>query len=114
MRIGINFGDNDFYNTFMPFMKIIVDAINYNDSFEATKENIVDIFNSMSLSLYKLFQSRYDRIESNDEHYDKYLKIKTSDIYLDEEIDEKLKTYNSWANGSFFYADTDNKQTDCW
>lgn len=116
MRIGINFGDNDFGSTFGPIMKIIIDAVEYNKSLEKklTKENISQLVNGLSLSAYKMFQYTWDYDDGGDKHIGKYLKIKPEDIYLNEEIDEKLKTYSSWANRSFFYADTDNKQVDIW
>ena len=112
MRIGINFKDNDFCNTFRGFIKIFLAAVEWSDSLEEnlTKENIARIINDMMPSICLLFQHRgpWERFRKVN------LRINPQDIYLDEEIDEKLKTVNSWANHSFAYIDTDNGQSDIW
>lgn len=115
MRIAINFGDNDFYNTLMPFIKIIMDAVQWNPYLEQklTKEHIVELFNNMAFSLYRMFQNSWEHSIDYEESTEKHLKINVNDVYIGDEIDEKFKTVNSWANHAFFYVDTDNCETRC-
>lgn len=116
MRIGISFGDNDFHNTLMPFVKIIMDAIEWNPILEEklTKERIVELFNGMSFSLYRMFQNSWEHSNGGDNHMKRYLMINVDRVYINNEIDKKFENYDSWANGEFFYVDTDNHQVQCY
>jgi hypothetical protein len=113
MRIGITFGDNDFNHTMKPFMIFLMRSIQDNPDLKnyLTKDYIADIFNKMAEPIYHLCQNGLRRSWPP---WNDYLKIDTSRIYLEDEIDEKLKTYPEWANNDFFYIDTDNDQIDCW
>jgi len=111
MRIGIKFVDNDFYNTLKPFMEFLMKSIRENPgiTLRLTKERIVEIFNSMAKPIYILCQQRTWSPVRDD-----YITIDTDCVYLEKEIDKKLKTYDNWVNNDFFYIDTDNNQFNCW
>ncbi|MFA5024108.1 MAG: hypothetical protein WC523_04090 [Patescibacteria group bacterium] len=80
---------------------------------KVTKEDIVELVNNISFGIYKFCQEREDDNHSYDEHHKNYLKIKADKVYIDDEIDELMKTYSQWGNGDFFYADLDNLQFQC-
>lgn len=104
MKIGIRFADNDFYNTFMPFMALMSKL-----EFEPTKEQVVEMFNSGSYMLYLAFQNKfeYEHEEPNRRSTEQYLKINVKQVYLNDEVTKYIEDAKSWANGEFFVCDTD-------
>lgn len=114
MRVAILFGDNDFYYTNMAFMKVLAELF-YNcrdDRTTVTKEEIVNLFNSLAYQIY-MFTTHVSHPESPHDHLKKCLQINDSRVYLNDEIDKKLETYNQWGNGDFFYVDLDTLQFNC-
>jgi len=104
--------DNDFGNTFHGFAKVFLTAVDWNETVEGnfTKEKLAKIINDMMLPMYLLFQSngQWEHTPSIN------MQVYPEHIYLNEEIDEKLKNFESWANYSFLYIDTDNQQSEIW
>lgn len=104
--IGIYFDDNDYSSTITAFLKCILDS--GLDKYDLSKENIVKLFNRSAPGLYWLFQNRLRYEDSaSDTGFDitKYLKITVNNVFLDDEVSEKLKTSNVWANGIFHVLD---------
>lgn len=118
MRIGIRFSDNDFRHTIIPFMDFLMKSIRDDSRLEnnLTKDRIVDIFNQMAYPIYLLCQNhwRYKTSNADKIRIKNWIKIKTEHVYLEEEIDERIKINGNWDNYEFFYIDTDNNQSDCW
>jgi len=120
MRIGIRFSDNDYINTLRPFMDFLMKSIRESPELKEnlTKDRIVDIFNQMAYPIYLLCQNMWrptrpqsdaDKIRTKN-----WIKIKTENVYLEDEIDERIRVNGNWENYEFFYIDTDNNQSDCW
>jgi hypothetical protein len=123
MRVAIRFADNDFYNTLMPFMKVLAELIYHRDEDEnpITKMDIVNLFNATAYSIYMFCQHRPN--DQSHEHLKTYLTIEARNVFIDGEIDKKLETMDPhiykgkmsyWDNGEFFYADFDNLQFGCY
>lgn len=110
MRIGINFGDNDYWATCTAFTEVLLLAASREPEIQLTKAQVVELFNGMAYSLYRLVQNRWLYNHGGDESTKQYLRIKESQVYLNEEIDEKLED-PCWCNHSFFYVDLDNAET---
>jgi hypothetical protein len=106
-RIGILFGDNDFFYTCSSFMKVLLPDEQFTHhrarDLTFTKEQVVELFNSMSLALYTLKQ--------NAGHYapgpniSAYLKINEGAVYLDDEVDKYMTDNPGGGNGEFFAVD---------
>lgn len=104
-KLGIRFGDNDFYYTCTAFMKMLLpDDFTHHlaGDVKFTKAQIVELFNNMASSLYLLKQNawRYELAPN----IDAYLKITEDHVYLDDEVD-KFTAENSNYNGEFFAVD---------
>jgi len=74
-----------------------------------TKPRIVELFNTLSLSLYRLYQDGYtSRLGPDAEaHLQRWLQIDEKNVFLDDEIDvylEKLRIERS-GNCEFHYYD---------
>lgn len=115
MRIGISFGDNDFYFTFMPMMEAIAAALtmSHPGNQPLTKSQIVEIINGLAYPFYRLCQNRWRHGDGGDDHIRNYLRITEDRVYINEEIDKKLED-PYWCNGEFFYVDIDSGQTGCY
>ena len=98
--IGINFGDNDFYHTFIPLLKAYRHRLEDNDEMPS-REKILEDINAMSFIFYKVFQNRGE-YEVGD-HMEEYLKINMHQLYINEGVDQELKRQEGWCNGEFFY-----------
>lgn len=108
MKIGINFGDNDFQITFENVMNALLFAFNEKDKMFRTKTNLVKIVNSLSIGMYLLHQNKFEYSCSSKEidHIEKYLNISTSDIFLNDQVDDYLKKNDNWCNSEFIFMDT--------
>ena len=116
-RIGINFGDNDFFNTFRPLMGTFLKAYEYDPEGveQLTKEQVVYILNELFFGFYMLFQNKfqYNIAEEEKLHTKEYLKLTEKDILFDVEVDDKLTKTNLNCNLSFYWVDFDCEQTFC-
>jgi hypothetical protein len=79
-------GDNDFGNVMLAFVKAIAPRIFFEEWADITKEQIVELFNKTSSSLYYLHQSRNPFVR--DERIEEYLKIETKDVMFEDESDK--------------------------
>jgi hypothetical protein len=75
-----------------------------------TREKIAEWFNEISFVLYEMAQCTDGRgLEIDDKtrrcKTRDYLQIEPKDVYIDEAVDEKLKTADSWANGDSVLVD---------
>jgi hypothetical protein len=106
-KLGIRFGDNDFYYTCTAFLKVLLpDGLFTHHrarDLKFTKAQIVELFNKMAPALYLLKQNAW-KYESG-EHIASYLKITEDKVYLDDEIDKFITEYSGKANGEFFVVD---------
>jgi hypothetical protein len=102
IAIGIEFGDNDFYNTLIPFMANLQTTIQHRGFVETMTRDelrnwIVKMFSKTALSFYILNQSRND----NYEHLQNYFNIKPENVYIGEEVG--VKAMEDYLNGEFFF-----------
>ena len=100
--IGFNFGDNDFYSTWMPLCKVLVDNTHI---FKLSKSRIVDLVNLSLYTFYILYQNTFEYHEQ--EHIKKYLTIEPRNVFIDDEFDKKMELAAGWANAEFFYITND-------
>lgn len=96
--IAIKFSDNDFSSTVQAFLKTIRDS--GLDKYDLNKENIVELFNRSAHGLYWLVQNKLG-YATNGFDPAVYLRITVYNVFLDDEVTEKLKTTNNWCNGEF-------------
>lgn len=104
-RIGIRFGDSDFYHTFDPVMRIIGEALQENIDLEfesLTKERIVWLVNQLTPAIYILFQNGYSYGLDNTDHTFNYLKISEKDVMFAEEVDACYEKYGG-DSGVYVY-----------
>lgn len=97
--IGVRFGDNDFYNTFIPFLQAIADS--GIDSYEFTKEKFVELCHKSLVGFYLVCQNqlRYDS-----KHIQAYFEahVRVDNVYFNEEVDQYIKKCGGWDNSEFF------------
>ena len=84
-------GDNDFGTTVRAFVEAIAPRIFYDDWKEITKEQIVNLFNTTSFSLYCLHQNRYQFFKEEERLKD-YLQIEEKDVMFDDESNDFLNS----------------------
>lgn len=105
-KLGIMFGDNDFYYTCTAFLRVLLPDERFThhlaNDLKFTKAQIVELFNGMTPSLYLLKQNAWRY--SSAPHIDDYLKITEANVYLDDEVD-KISAENDNCNGEFFAVD---------
>lgn len=105
IKIGIDFGDNDFYHLFEGFFNNIILEL----YFTPTKEQVVELFNSSAYGMYLAFQNKFTYGEKEHNKYlaESYLKITTDKVYINEEVQEYLDDPDQahFKNGEFFYTD---------
>jgi len=103
-KLGIRFGDNDFYYMCTAFLRVLLPDESYThrsgQNLTFTKAQVVELFNGMAPSLYLLKQNCWE--------YDaglllpSYLTITEKDVYLDDEVDKFAVDHNNDHNGEFF------------
>lgn len=104
-KIGIRFGDNDFFYTCSAFLKVLLPDEQFThhlaQDITFTKAQVVELFNGMSSALYLLKQNawRYAGVRAE------YLKIDEYAVYLDDEVDEYMSSFPDGDNGEFFAVD---------
>lgn len=113
-RIGIRFGDNDFYYTFIGILTNIDKAIEAGRSYKGgllsiSKAKWVELINEMALSSYYLWQNQfaYTNGATHEEHRERtreYLKVKPNRILLNESLDAYLEKTEG-DNGETFILD---------
>lgn len=98
MKIAIDIGDNDFYNTFSHLMNTLLLSAKYSpEEFPRDKDNILFLINKLIVGHYFAFQNyfRYthnqESLEQHDIHMTKYLSIDIKYLYLNEEVDKALE-----------------------
>jgi hypothetical protein len=110
MKIGIYFGDNDFWRTITKFLEILEEGVDnhhaYNITVEKryTKEHIVKAFNEIASGIYWLSQNGFTY--QTDWDAKPYLQLDISNVYIDAEVDEQLKEDN---NGEFHFIEIKDK-----
>ncbi len=96
MKIAIDFGDNDFYNTFYGVLEMLQCAIKWNKKLEtASKKELAKIINNLSYGAYLTYQDaiNYHEEDAMEEEFSKkYLGISEYVIMLGNEVDEYLAT----------------------
>lgn len=103
-KIGIRFGDNDFYNTFIPFLTVLGEQ--GIDSYgNMTKEKFVELCNRSIVAFYWLYQNKCRDHWQTDHAINDYLKITEYYVYFDEEVDTMLKKTGQ-LDSDFFVLDT--------
>ena len=110
----IKFGDNDFYNKFIPLLELLKES-----DFDGDKAKLLRIINIMSYSFYCISSSRYytpGADPKKDEHMQKYLTIAEKHLYYGrEEVDAFFKNPKEMtcSNGEsfYFYPEMDSVQS---
>ncbi len=91
-RLYVRFaGDNDFGTTIRAFVEAIAPRIFYEDWKNITKEQIVNLFNATSFSLYCLHQN-HTQFFKGEERLKDYLQIEEKDVMFDDESDDFLNS----------------------
>lgn len=114
MKLAIRFGDNDFYNTFIPLLQSINSAFHNSDNFPEDKTSLLRFVNELSFPFYLLAQNqlKYNASEEELKRMKKYLEISEEQLLLDKEIDEYLKE-DIHYNGELYLLDTSNNYVWC-
>ncbi|MEK6832669.1 MAG: hypothetical protein AABY32_01365 [Nanoarchaeota archaeon] len=117
MKIAIRFGDNDFYNTFIPLLNIIKDAYLKNNTFTEDKNKLCFIIRELASITYLTHQNHYDyngldKIENGLEtgsHKEiifikKYFnkKITPDRILVNDEVDKYIEKCEGGDNGDTY------------
>lgn len=100
---AIRFGDNDFYNTFMPLVNAISES-----QFDGTKEELVALINATAYSFYCIFQNYGVVPDESKQKYrtSDYLRVETDRVYYgQDEVDGFFKDpfLSRNTNHDFFY-----------
>lgn len=92
MKIGINFGDNDFTTTIESFLALLKSGVGNHHSREHhtlynryTKEHIARAFNQSASGIYWMKQNGF--CYDTDSEMCKYLQISENNVYIDVEVD---------------------------
>lgn len=106
-KIGIHFGDNDFFCTCLAFMRVLLPDEQFThhqaSDITFTKARVVELFNGMSLALYTLKQNAWRYAPGP--NIAAYLKIDEGAVYLDDEVDKYMTDNPGGGNGEFFAVD---------
>lgn len=95
-KVAIDFGDNDFINTFVP----LLEHVGTNLPFKPTKDQFVEIVNNLSFGFYLAFQNKFEYGQDEYEHIKKYLKITKEKVYFDDEVETLIN--KTFPNGECF------------
>lgn len=104
-KIGIRFGDNDFYNTFTGVLKFLKEGYKWSCDLKFTKKQLCNLINNISMSCYIVFQNQYEYDVEHFLHTKEYLHLKEDNIYIDDEVDNYLNDKNTFLNGEFHVLD---------
>lgn len=109
-KIGIKFSDNDFYYTFTAFLRFLLPDETYThhmaQTIKYTKKQVADLFNVMALGIYLVKQNAWRYGDANSFlHTQEYLKIKESDVMLDDEVDKFIADNPNGCNSEAFFVD---------
>jgi len=99
MKIGIVFGDNDFWVTITEFLELL------KSKQISTKDDVVTLFNNTAHKLYWAKQNKGEY----DLEWDamSYLQIKKGNVLFDDEVDNFMQEIiEDGGNGEFFVLDT--------
>ena len=100
MKIGIYFGDNDFWRTVTSFLDLLEEGKdNHHRGLTLeeryTKERILYLFNESANVIYLIKQNGFCyNLDSKIDGLKEYLTIDIKDIYINEEVDEMNKQDN--------------------
>lgn len=116
MKIAIKFGDNDFYKTFIPVLKILFLAFQENNRLTIDKNRLCWLINSLSPTTYVAVQNHWEYnglelavdTETNKEYTSirQYLHIKPENLLINEEVDALLQNNDVFFNSEIFILDT--------
>jgi len=115
-KIGVSFGDNDFWQTWETALEVIGNSILQNGcssycSGNITRNHLVKRINASIAGIYYLSQGLIPR-ESDDRFKPAwYLKINPTDIYINDEIEQFLEQNSYDQNSEFFIVEIDDNQT---
>lgn len=106
-KLGIRFGDNDFYYTCTAFLRVLLPDESFThhkaQDIKFTKVQVVELFNGLAPALYLLKQNAW-RYEPGPDIAG-YLKITEDKVYLDDEVDQFIAKNRAMQNGEFFAVD---------
>ena len=124
VRIGVLFGDNDFFATFTSALQLIGDGIVANHMYytnaiydkpirKINRPYIAALLNICTTACYFTAQNPlvYNEVAQIDykdvpEKWD-YLHVKKSMIYIDNNLDKLLKKNDGWFNAELYILDID-------
>lgn len=119
IKIAIQFGDNDFGNTFYAVLKVLYSSFKHTGHLPEDKEKLCFLINSLSPILYITHQNQWEynglekatgqNTDKNEEflHTKDYLQIKPEAILLNKEVDDYIASLpDGWDNGETFILDT--------
>lgn len=112
-KLGIKFGDNDFWSTFIALLKVL----GSNPSFwrkDWTKKEIAKLLSDNVFSFYQIGQywlDSYPPSKESEESSRKCLEIKEYMLFFNDEVDSFIKEHCSNFNYDFFLL---KDQTDPW
>jgi len=100
MRVGIAFGDNDFFNTFWGVLNTLLWAYKWKGELPESKEELVEVINALTPVCYRLYQRG-----KPSKQIVEYMKVSVEEILIGNEVDEYLAA--SSPNSDTFILDTD-------
>ena len=110
--IGLSFHDNDFYNTFIPFLSTLREALYWGRGEDIDKETICKLWNESCISFYRLFQNRWEYNHDEDiNHIKNYLQLDESNIHINEEVSVFIGQGDYCYNGEYFFIEISSGQT---
>lgn len=123
MKVLFRFGDNDFGTTFKQVFKLLQAKCECNPAWQYTtmyRQEVCDFINTLSWPIFLTIQmhrpskllegDRFASLEEAEKHYRDYFKAYPSDILLDNEVDEHLRTNASQANYAWYVYDSTQTQ----
>lgn len=97
MRVMVRFkGDNDFGRVLRAFGDLLLQRVREEDP-EVNAPRVALWFNALAPHIYMMVQARTQE-PAELERISEYLQITSEDVYINEAIDEKMKTYAQWGN----------------
>lgn len=115
-KLGVNFGDNDFYYTFENTLKTVMLWRLSNKLLEnCSKDKLTHLINSQLYPSYLMGQNSFEYnglekgIKSNEfkdqyKSIKEYLCINKNQVFVNKEVDDFLSSDN-FFNGEFFFID---------
>jgi hypothetical protein len=126
-KLGIKFGDNDFYSTFTLLLASLSEVYKHTEYLPKDKKQLCFIINQLSPVMYLAGQNCYeyngmedieDPLKTHESkeylHTQKCLQITPKRIYIDDEVDAFINDPNSPFNSDFHVLDLTQHEYQIW